>query len=109
MQHQILDLASETLAENAKIMDKVFDCNVENARNMSKHLFGQAENMFNVRSFDEAVAAQSNWFEKWIGQSREAGEALYQISVEANASYGAIWNKYAAQATVLPVAEAKGG
>ncbi len=103
MQTNFIDMTSETLEVNANIFNKIFDFNVEIAKKLSKQVSDQTEKMLGATTFNDVVAVQTEWFGSLVDQTKVATEAMYEFSTEANESYGALWKKYAAAATVAPV------
>ncbi len=108
MQAKILDLNAEAMAVNAKVANKVFDCNVEAVKVFSQDMTAQAEKLLGARTVNDVVAMQTDWFGSVAAKSRDAAEALYAIGAEAGQSYGELWSKYAMSSVsaVAPVVSA---
>ena len=103
MQSKFVDITSETLAVNSKIASKAFDYGVEASKNLGQDLTDQAERLLGAKTVNDFVAVQTDWFGNLVGHARNASQVMYELGVEANASYNSLWKKYSDVAAPIVV------
>lgn len=107
MQNTFVDLTNEAIAVNTKIANKFVDYGVVTSKNLTKDLSDQTEKLFKVKTVDEFVALQTNWFEKMVDQSKQATKSMLEIGNEATSSFSEIWQNFATAANVPVATNAK--
>ena len=108
MQSKFVDITSETLAVNSKIANKAFDYGIEASKNLGQEFTGQAEKLLGVKTVNDFVAVQTDWFENLVGHAKNASQVMFDLGAEANASYNSIWKNYGDVAAPIVVAKQPG-
>ncbi len=95
MQNNFAELTSEAVAVNANLVNKVVNYGIDSSKNLSKEISDQTGKALDAKSVNDFVAVQIEWVEKFVEQSKKSSQTLFEISSEASAAYGSIWQKYA--------------
>ncbi len=107
MQAKLVELANDTVAVNAKLINKSVDYNVKTAKEVLKNATAHAGEVLKVKNLNDYAAIQGKMVQYTIEQTNDFARTCIELGLEAKDAYTALWQDYAVVQNPLNVAPSK--